>query len=159
MIMMVEGRAWWRMEHGEGRAWWRVDHVEGISWWRVENGGSWWKVEHYGGGGIMMEFGGGWIIAEWRSWSRLIHCSSWPRPTRSSRTRRPETTSRFDIGLWSQAPDVGSVQVQCSKRMRLMMSSTATLPPPVSHQWRNVTGESFLPPLHLFDPIILMYLS
>jgi len=36
------------------------------------------------------------------------------------------------------------VKVQCSKRMRLMMSSTATLPPPVSHQWRNVTGHRIL---------------
>lgn len=36
------------------------------------------------------------------------------------------------------------VKATCSKRIRLMMSSTATLPQSVTQQWRNVTGHQVL---------------
>jgi len=36
------------------------------------------------------------------------------------------------------------VKTTCAKRIRLMMSSTATLPPPIVTQWKNVTGHRVL---------------
>merc|ERR1719233_2541245 len=36
------------------------------------------------------------------------------------------------------------VKTTCSKRIRLMMSSTATLPPHIIAQWKNVTGHRVL---------------